>query len=96
MRKIMKNIAAVLGAIGLIALMVFIFVFTQNQDYSQIRDWTDQHDYVIESIEKPLFSTGPYWVKEDHHRIYKVDLKHQDKDVWFRFGSWSGPSIEWY
>ena len=52
-----------------IIIGVLLFFWTGSSDRAKIREWADDNGYVVESIEKPLISRGPYWVKEDHHRI---------------------------
>lgn len=88
-------------ALILIFLLIVAFAFwlsavndTSNREY--IDNWTKTNGYKVESIEETYFlNNGPFWYRDDYHRIYKVET-NKERTFWFKFGDWFGPYVEEY
>lgn len=85
--------------LGSIVLVIWLTMANTKSDKVEIRQWADENKIVkVVSIEKTLFANGPFWIREDHHRIYKVvviDNSEHQRTTWFRFGGWFGYDQEW-
>tara|TARA_Y100000034_G_scaffold135296_1_gene206612 strand:- start:2047 stop:2337 length:291 start_codon:yes stop_codon:yes gene_type:complete len=93
----MKSRIAAIVVLSVVALVIFLFASAGHK--SHIQSWAEKQDARVISIEKPLIRKGPFWIREDHHTIYKVkinDRLEHDREVWFRFGSLFGPDIEYH
>ncbi len=61
-------------------------IWLQSGQEKRINDWAVENKYTVVSIEKPWFSTGPFYTN-DHQTIYKVTLRNfyeKEYIVWFR------------
>ena len=95
----METGAKIGGAIVVLVIIVAITMYSTANHKSQIQDWANDNSCVVKTIDKAHFSKGPFWIRDEHHTIYQVkvsDHLERDREVWFRFGSWLGPSVEWY
>jgi hypothetical protein len=88
------------GAVVVIGLVIWIAVANSESDKATIQQWADNNNIVkVVSVESTWIDKGPYWVKEDHHRIYKVvviDHLEKQRTTYFRFGGWFGYEQDWY
>ena len=87
------------GLALVVVFCIWLAMSNRKSDKEEIQTWADDNKIVkVVSIEEPLFSTGPFWIREDHHRIYKViviDNSEKQRTTWFRFGGWFGYDQEW-
>lgn len=87
------------GTVIVIAFVIWLSFANISSDKAKIQVWADENNMVeVVSIEHTAFARGPFWIKEDHHRIYKVviiDSTEHQRVTWFRFGGWFGYDQEW-
>jgi hypothetical protein len=80
----MKELAFIVVILLLVALVMSWII---SSDTAYINKYCDERNYKVVSIERYVFSTGPFSVwTSDETRIYKVVTNR--KVVWFRFGWW--------
>ena len=82
-----------------IGFVIWLSIANIKSDKAEIQAWADENNIVkVVSVKKTLFANGPFWIREDHHRIYKViviDNSEHQRTTWFRFGGWFGYDQEW-
>lgn len=63
--------------------------FKAKSDKAIIQKYADENQYVISSIETPMWGSPFYFIDEDTDTIYKVifiDSHEHEKIVWFKIG----------
>ena len=85
MLKATGEVARIIGnIIGIFILLFFIgscFYMLQVSDEQYIKSWAKEHDYQVVSIDRTLFDNGPFWIKNDEDRIYRVVIEAEEKRV---------------
>lgn len=84
----------------LITFAVVMSVMINHFDSSHVYSWAKQRNYQILAIKTTVFDNGPFWVRWEGQRIYRVELlddREQLRVSYFRFGNWwYGPEQAWY
>lgn len=76
----------IIGIAIIVVLLLLIFIAIpaqQKSDEDDIRIWAVEKNQVILKIERCYWDIGPFWFRNKHDRIYKVDLV-SGKTFWFR------------
>ena len=84
----------------LVTFAIVMSVMTNNFDTNHINKWAKDRNYQILSTKTTWFDNGPFWVRWDGQRIYRVELlddREKPRVSYFRFGNWwYGPEQAWY
>ena len=81
-------------AVAVLCVVILINVWIYNRDCNSIREWALDSNQNIESIEKRVWSRGPFVWNSKYNRVYMMTTS-TGKIVWFRFGSiWRGMEVE--
>jgi hypothetical protein len=82
----------------IVGLGLMAMIAQQSMDEESIQTWAKENDCKIVSVEKTIIDKGPFWIRQKHQRIYRVqviDRYECSKVTYFRFG-FCGYDQEWY
>ena len=84
--KLFFVLFGILLIIGIVAS-----IHQRNKDYKVIEEWALEQDYIVDSIEQTFFDNGPFWLRDEDDRFYKVKIitENKNKTYYFRF-KWYG------
>lgn len=82
----MKEFGLILLFLLFIVFCIWISCVTDNSNRNYINNWALKNNHKIESVEETWFDTGPFWIKDKHHRIYRVEIE-DDRTFYFRVGT---------
>lgn len=88
MSDFFKAVGTIVVVVAVLALLVWGSIAGDRSNRAKIDSWTAEHRYRIIEVEKPSFSTGPFWFsddEDDHYRVEVEDSDHVRKVIWFRF-----------
>jgi hypothetical protein len=85
-----------MGVFAVILFIILAIVISVLQGQSHERKITEQIKSMggrVISIEKKLFSTGPFMVVGKGRTVYKIEYRigNDDNEGWVRFGGLFGP-----
>jgi hypothetical protein len=85
-----------MGAVTVLLFIVLIVVIAVLQNASHDRRINEQIERIggrVISIEKKLFSTGPFMVVGKGRTVYRIEYRINDslREGWVRFGGLFGP-----
>jgi hypothetical protein len=83
----MKQILMWSGVVvAVLCVVLLINIWIYHRDCNSIREWGLESSQNIESIEKRVWSRGPFVWNSKYNRVYMATTS-TGKIVWFRFGN---------
>ena len=82
----MSGPLAALILVAIVALGIWAIIAQSKSDHQYIERWAQENHYEIISIEKTVFDHGPFWMVDEHDRVYRVKIAGEDRLCYFWFG----------
>lgn len=89
----MKIFLSIIAIFLVLIAVASIHGCTRDMDVKDIKAWHTERGDPAKSIEYCAFARGPYWIKEDHHRIYQV-FTVNGHEYWWRCGNLLSDDVE--
>lgn len=94
-----KQGLAILVVLAVIVVVIFGSISLRDSERVAMTQWVEQQNCDLVSIEETWLDNGPFWVRDDHHRIYRVTVRDGNgrvRHAYFRFGGFVGHDVEWH
>lgn len=94
----METFIRVMILVGVLGLFLLLLTAVRKSDKADINKWATEKRYSVVKIEETIIDLGPFWLKDDDDRLYRVEIKdelEQPKVAYFRFRLF-GYDQEWW